>query len=174
MKNAYEIRGDVTAIFLKYKKTGVLETIIDTADLPKVMEIRGTLYALWSEDPKTFYAVFMLPRPNRRMERLHRYLLDAPEHLDVDHLHHEGLDNRRLELRLVTHAQNQMNRRGAQRNSVSGVRGVYWHRQCSKWNAKVKVNGHSFHLGLFNDKRAAEAAANAFRAKNGDLNARTV
>ncbi|MFM1655544.1 hypothetical protein ACI7RC_26120 [Brevibacillus sp. B_LB10_24] len=49
MKNDYEIREGVTAIFLKRKDGTVIETIIDTSDLPKAQEIEGAWYALYSK-----------------------------------------------------------------------------------------------------------------------------
>lgn len=41
MKNDFEIRGDVTAIFLRRKDGNPMETIISTSDLPKAQEFQG-------------------------------------------------------------------------------------------------------------------------------------
>jgi hypothetical protein len=41
MKNGYEIRGEVTSIFLKRKDGKVIETFIDTNDLNKANEHHG-------------------------------------------------------------------------------------------------------------------------------------
>ena len=58
------------------------------------------------------------------MHRLIAGVLDAGRHAVVDHVNHNGLDNRRANLRVVTASANGRNRRGAQGNSSTGVLGV--------------------------------------------------
>lgn len=41
MKNEFEIRGDVTVIFLKRRDGTVLETVIDTSDLTRAREFHN-------------------------------------------------------------------------------------------------------------------------------------
>lgn len=41
---------------------------------------------------------------------LHRFLMNSPEGLIVDHINHQTLDNRRENLRVVTHSENMKNR----------------------------------------------------------------
>ena len=56
---------------------------------------------------------------------LHRLLLDAPAHLQVDHKNGDGLDDRRSNLRLATPAQNAANRGPDRRaNRSSRFKGV--------------------------------------------------
>jgi hypothetical protein len=100
-----------------------------------------------------------------RVTYLHRFLLGAPEGIEVDHLNGDGLDNRRTNLRLVTHRQNQQNRRGANRNSGSGIRNVYWHERKGKWRVSVMVDGRSRHFGYFDELDEAAAAAEDARRR---------
>lgn len=58
----------------------------------------------------------------------------------------------------MTHKQNLENRKGAQSNSASGVRGVYWHKGQRKWCAKVKHNQRNIHIGSFDTIAEAETA----------------
>ncbi len=46
----------------------------------------------------------------------------------------------------------------AQENSVTGVRGVSWHRQTSKWQAHIQVKKDKHFLGLFDTIEEAEKA----------------
>ena len=44
MKNRFEIRMNIVAIFLNRRDGSEIETIIDISDLPKAQEIVGTWY----------------------------------------------------------------------------------------------------------------------------------
>ena len=83
--------------------------------------------------------------------------------LDVDHLCHNRSCVRPSHLRAVTHAQNLQNHSGPQANSTSGVRGVTWHRGAKKWTAKAQYLGVTYHAGLFENLKDAEAAVIALR-----------
>ena len=56
--------------------------------------------------------------------RMHRVILDAPDDKFVDHINRNGLDNRRCNLRLATHAQNMANQ-AARSGTSSQYKGVY-------------------------------------------------
>lgn len=77
----------------------------------------------------------------------------------VDHIHGNGLDNRRKELRLASNAENLQNR-GAQSNSKSGIKGVKWDKRYQKWRAEICSKGNHYHLGYFAD---IDDAAKAYR-----------
>jgi hypothetical protein len=166
MKNDYEIRGDVTAIYLNRKGTK-LETLISTSDLEKVKEFPNTWCVIWNAKTRSFYVTGNLPKTNgkRGTVRLHRYILDDPKGLVIDHINHDTLDNTRDNLRAVTNSENIQNRHGANRNNTSGVRGVSWHKQHKKWSAHYGLNGKLIHLGLFDDIKEAEKVVNEARKK---------
>ena len=52
-----------------------------------------------------------------------------------------------------------------QQKSVSGYRGVYWHKGSKKWQAQIRVNNKLFSLGYFDDPRDASKAYLAAKAK---------
>jgi hypothetical protein len=94
---------------------------------------------------------------SKRSIRLHRFLMDAPEGTQVDHINGDGLDNRRCNLRFATQAQNQANQRSA-RGSSSMFKGVGWFKQTKRWVARIKKDKKEYHLGYFDDEiKAAEA-----------------
>lgn len=66
-------------------------------------------------------------------------------------------------LRLATNKQNAENRAGAQVNSTTGIRGVYWHRRFNRWLAKVQHHGHQINVGYFDTPEEAERAVIAKR-----------
>jgi hypothetical protein len=47
----------------------------------------------------------------RKTIHMHRIIMDAPPGRDVDHINHNGLDNRRCNLRIVSRAENSSNTR---------------------------------------------------------------
>lgn len=88
---------------------------------------------------------------------LHRFLLDAPEGLEVDHIDGDGLNNSRSNLRLATRTQNSANR-GKNRNNRSGFKGVTFYKRTGKWMAQIGVDGKNVHLGYYGTpEEAAEA-----------------
>lgn len=87
---------------------------------------------------------------------VHREIMNVPLGMEIDHRNRDGLDNRRCNLRICSHSQNQKNRK-IQKNNKSGLVGVSWNKQHKKWEACVH-NGKSIHLGLFDDKIEAAHA----------------
>lgn len=83
---------------------------------------------------------------------------EDPGKYQIDHINGDRVDNRIENLRKVTHQQNGMNRSKPQRNSRSGVIGVYWRKSSNNWEASIHHNGKSIFLGLHETKEAALAA----------------
>lgn len=97
-----------------------------------------------------------------RFELLHRLIVDAPKGLEVDHINGDPLDNRRANLRIVTHAQNLQNLKGANANSTTGVRGVCLTRN-GMFTARIKHLYRERYLGTFKTLEEAAQAARAAR-----------
>jgi len=85
---------------------------------------------------------------------LHRYIMDAPKGMEVDHANGDGLDNRQENLRLCRHRDNLRNMR---RTTVSrsGFRGVELTKN-GKFAARCKYLGKVLYFGTFT---TAEEAA---------------
>lgn len=101
-----------------------------------------------------------------RQVRMHRLLTGAETGADVDHINGDRLDNRRSNLRVVTHAANLW-------NSVfplgqSGFRGVCLTRNGKRWRAQIRHNGRELHLGTFDSPCEAASAYDAAVAKYRD------
>jgi hypothetical protein len=75
----------------------------------------------------------------------------------IDHVNRGTANNAIAELRLATHSQNQRNKTN-QKNNTSGYKGVSFRKDMGRYDARIKVNGKSIHLGFFDDPRLAHAA----------------
>lgn len=92
--------------------------------------------------------------------KMHRIIMSPPATLEVDHINGNPLDNRRENLRIVTHAQNQANRTINSNNS-SGYKGVSFDSTMSRkkrWQARIHHQGKSIRIGRYlSAKEAADA-----------------
>lgn len=75
----------------------------------------------------------------------------------IDHINHDRTDNRIVNLRDVSHAENGSNQK-LPSNNTSGVCGVTWFKARQKWQVRIKVHGKTKHLGYFADISDATAA----------------
>ncbi len=79
----------------------------------------------------------------------------------VDHINHDGCDNRIVNLREVTAREQSANTRLSKANT-SGVKGVSFLKDRGKWRASANIDGRKVNLGTFlniNDAIAARKAA---------------
>lgn len=159
MLNDYEVRGNDVVIFIESKKHGKYETIISKKQLQRAMELPNSWRVQKHVKRNVLYIVgsYTLNGKKKRVY-LHRWLTHAPKGMMVDHINHDTLDNRFENLRIVTNAENQQNRRGAKRNSTTGIRGVYWEKRIGKWKAHYMLNGKRVIVGFFEDIKEAEKA----------------
>lgn len=87
----------------------------------------------------------------------------------VDHMNGDSLDNRRENLRVVSHMENIRNRGGANKNSTSGHLGVSFHKGKGRWRAYIMLPAsmrkqRMLHLGYFeNIEDAVKARLEAER-----------
>jgi hypothetical protein len=81
-----------------------------------------------------------------------------PDSEEIDHIDHDGLNNRRSNLRAATSSQNKMNRRKRSGTS-SAFLGVSSNGE--KWRAQLVAHGQKYELGLFNSEIEAARARDA-------------
>ena len=143
-------------------------TLVDAADYDRLNQWKW--FAWWSPDTKSFYAARNSVKNGKRIQiKMHRELMEAPDGLDVDHIHHATLNNCRTQLRLAGRDQNIHNSRMKSSNS-SGYRGVNWSSEHGKWRARIHINGNRKHLGYFDDpKTASEVYETAAREAHGEF-----
>lgn len=129
--------------------------LIDAMDLRKVVNYKW--YACRCGN--TFYAFTHIRLPDRRETTLqmHRLLLNPQSDMGCDHINGNGLDNRRENLRLASHAENIRNQRQRKDNST-GYKGVSFEKNRKKFTAQIQFNRKRYRLGCFLTAEAAHAA----------------
>ncbi len=98
---------------------------------------------------------------------LHHYIVGQPiwEGDEIDHINHNGYDNRRSNLRYVTHQQNLLNARHPL--GVTGVRGVT-PLPNGKFMAQLKRHGVHHYVGSYDTVEEASAAREAYICEDYD------
>ena len=90
---------------------------------------------------------------------MHRFILNAPKGMEVDHINGNGLDNRKENIRICSHAENMRNQK-MRKNNISGLRGVCWDKKKKEWGANIYLNYKQIRLGSFSDMKDAALAYN--------------
>jgi len=149
--NKFIIKGDICFILL-YDTYGnkKAEAIIDSEDLHKVRKYK------WCESQGRVTTDI-----NGKKVGLQHIILNIKPNKDIqiDHIKHNALDNRKTKLRLCTNKQNSRNR-GLYNTNTSGYKGVWRCKGAKKWQAYITVNYHKKHLGMFRTKEKAAIAYN--------------
>lgn len=84
----------------------IARTKIDLEDVDKCRQYK---WHLRKSTGNTDYVIASLP--NNQKVHLHRFVLGCDANKEVDHINMDGLDNRKENLRIVTHSQNKANNR---------------------------------------------------------------
>jgi len=87
---------------------------------------------------------------NGRHIAMHRFLMNPPKGMVVDHIDGDGLNNRRSNLRVCTQQQNLWNTRPTGKSSK--YKGVSRDKQKKKWVVYVRCNDENLYCGRFDDE----------------------
>lgn len=117
-------------------ETSYSEVIIDIDDIIRVEKYRLNI------DHKGYAA-------NKKIGLLHRFIIGANSGQFVDHINRNKLDNRKVNLRIVTRSENVHNSKIHVTNT-SGIKGVYFHKATGKWEAFINKDGKIYRK-LFTD-----------------------
>jgi hypothetical protein len=151
--------------------------IVDAEDFERLKEFNWM--ARYSS--LTWYAV-RCARVSEKRERklvwMHNVILPPTEGKMVDHFNHNGLDNRKTNLRIATRGQNRCNCR-KNKGCSSKYKGVCFHknsRRQKQWDSYINVNGRRISLGDYKTEieaaRAYDVAARKYHGEFAGLNFR--
>jgi hypothetical protein len=137
-------------VIMKYiKLTQGKQAIVDDEDF-------GWLNQWKWQTRKTPINCYAHRTESRRTIIMHRLIMNPPPEMQIDHINHDGLDNRRCNLRICTSSQNNRNQRP--RKASSQYKGVSWYKDYGKWEAYIQENGKQKRIGYFNDEVMAAKA----------------
>ncbi len=148
--------------------------IVDPADYERLSEhkwhivgARGTFYAVRNTGQRI--------GEKRVVLKMHRAVLEVPDGMFVDHINHNGLDNRRANLRPATQAQNARNRRKVHRDNYhSKYKGLTWYKSQNRWAVRIMVDNKSKFIGYFDNEldaaKAYDTAAKKYHGQFASLN----
>lgn len=102
---------------------------------------------------------------NTKLGLLHRFLMQAPPGVDVDHINGNKLDCRRDNMRFCTGAQNQQNRK-TKFQGYSQFKGAHWDKHRQFWMARIRIDKKLVYLGSFGTDKEAGAAYNEAARKH--------
>lgn len=131
------------------------KALVDDEDYEVLSQHRW--YAFYNNSNGKYYAARMV---SGRVRFMHTEIMGG---LEVDHKNHDGLDNQRHNLELVTRSQNQLNRPGPNRNTTTGVRNVTYNKRNRVYYAQVMHNYVNHVRGPFNTLEEATEAAESLR-----------
>lgn len=87
---------------------------------------------------------------------MHKLIKGLNSCYQTDHINRDTFDNRKSNLRLVTHRQNLLNQ--ASTKGTSKYKGVSYHKKDKKWRARIYVNKKCKFLGNFDTQELAAIA----------------
>jgi hypothetical protein len=150
-------QGDVVFVEIRGRLYDGAEpwAICDLTDLDLIQ------YRSWILSGSVWGSYAQTGFPGRRSKvYMHTLIAGQAGGLHVDHINGDKLDNRRINLRHVTNAQNQYNSRSA-KGSSSSFKGVHYCKQTGRWSAHIMVDGKNVWLRRHDTEIAAALAYDA-------------
>lgn len=138
----------VVRIPLHSRKYPGMFALVDAADAERVNQYR------WHPCKRHSGNFVAMGRTNGIEVLMHRFIMDAPHGIEVDHANHDTLDNRRIaNLRLCTHSQNGANRRKLP-GTAAPYKGVIQRPGRDVWSARID----NLHIGDYDSALDAAIA----------------
>mgnify|MGYP001589655141 CR=1 FL=1 len=137
----------------KIKLTQNKYAIIDNGDFERVNKLK------WYYD-STGYAAH---KSGKIAIRMHQFILNTPKGMITDHINHDKLDNRKINIRICLRMNNLWNMRKSR--GKSKYKGVYFNGsdgRIKRWVAQIRANNKVKNLGYFLTEEEAAQQYNKF------------
>jgi hypothetical protein len=145
--------------------------IVDPEDYPRISKYKWHI----CKNGNIFYARRKVARKKKgkTIISMHQEIIKVPEGFVADHINHNGLDNRKSNLRPASLAQNIRNSKKTRNKFQSNYKGLF-HRRDGMWRALITFNGRRIYLGCFKEEteaaRAYDTAAKTYFGEFANLN----
>lgn len=138
--------------------------------LVDIIDIDVSMINWWAVSSKLTDNIYVKGYIDKKEVFIHRVIMEKminrkllnTEH--IDHINHNGLDNRRTNLRIVTRSENLENRKKgslfAGKPTTSKYKGVTFHKRDQKWYAQIVKDCKHIHIGTFMSEQEAAIAYN--------------
>ena len=147
LKNTYEVHEDY-AIIITQKQERI---IVDNNKLEELKKYR------WFINDKGYAICNITANGKQKKIKLHRFIINAPDHSIVDHKDKNKLNNQLSNLRIVSSVESNQNN-VKRKDNTSGVTGVLWERKKKMWRAIIYINSKRKHILFTKDKERAICA----------------
>jgi len=125
-----------------------METLVDDEDYIELSKYKWCAY--WNKTSKSWYVIRTDYTNGKTTIYMARYILNCPDDMQVDHINHDTMDNRKSNLRICYKFENIRNRKWND-NNTSGYKGVYWHKRDRKWRSQYGINKTRKYIGSYNN-----------------------
>lgn len=167
MKNSYYIHGEKLFIELVKKNGERFETAVDSSLEKRLNEIDIRWNAVvWPHSDKIYVqGTYYFQEKIYKTIVLHRWIVDCPKGLFVDHINHNTLDNTFTNLRITNRSENGYNRKAAQVDSKIKVLNVHKATNGKKFIAQIVFNGKKEYLGRHSTIEEAKKSVDEFKKR---------
>ena len=145
----------VSTPFQKLSVSQGLSVLVDESDLPILSD--HSWHVVKTHNGVRYVNCTIMVNGKKKEVPMHRLLLKPLPNQHVDHINRNGLDNRRINLRICTPSQNRWNSLPTIHSSK--FKGVSWQTDRQRWRAQITHRGKKIYIGKY---RSEEDAARAY------------
>lgn len=141
-------------------KIGPIEELFALVDDEDYEKVRSILW-LRCRDTHTDYAISS-GKGGVKSVKMHRLIMDVLDDplIEIDHIDGNGLNNQRsFNLRVASRSQNHANMK-LSCASISGLKGVSWHKSRGRWKVCISKDKKTIYLGSFLSRSEASFTYN--------------
>lgn len=138
--------------------------LIDINDVDLVSEYKWNSFQTGKKSKSWRVCTTVRKNGTRKCLYMSRLIMGNPKGMMVDHINGDGLDNRKSNLRICTHAENNRNRKPDFGRKYKGVSKDS--HSPKLWRAQISINNRRTFIGLFKTEVEAAIAYNTEAKKH--------